>query len=156
MNADAGSNPAASIRTALLQKERNCAMSRSVNRVFLLGNIGSEPEIRTTSNGTLVAKLSLATNRQWTDKSTGEQKEKVQWHRVTFFGRLAEIVESYVHQGDRMFIEGRIEYSESETDGQKRYWTDVIGQEMVMLGGAGADASGSSSASKDDDFDLPY
>ena len=108
-------------------------MSRSLNKVMLIGNVGSEPDIRATSSGTQVAKVSLATNRQWKDGS-GQQKEKTEWHRLTFFGRLVDIVDQWVKKGDRLYVEGRIEYSESETDGQKKYWTDIIVAEMVMLG----------------------
>ena len=108
-------------------------MSRSLNKVMLIGNVGSEPDIRATSSGTQVAKVSLATNRQWKDGSE-QQKEKTEWHRLTFFGRLVDIVDQWVKKGDRLYVEGRIEYSESETDGQKKYWTDIIVSEMVMLG----------------------
>jgi single-strand DNA-binding protein len=120
-------------------------MSRSLNKVMLIGNVGSEPDIRATSSGTQVAKVSLATNRQWKDGS-GQQKEKTEWHRLTFFGRLVDIVDQWVKKGDRLYVEGRIEYSESETDGQKKYWTDIIVAEMVMLGstagGGGGDRGG--------------
>ncbi len=117
-------------------------MSRSLNKVMLIGNVGSEPDIRATSSGTQVAKVSLATNRQWKD-SSGQQKEKTEWHRLTFFGRLVDIVDQWVKKGDRLYVEGRIEYSESETDGQKKYWTDIIVAEMVMLGStAGGDGGG--------------
>lgn len=109
-------------------------MSRSLNKASLIGNVGAEPELRTTMGGTRVAKVSLATTRTWTDGS-GEQ-ERTEWHRLTFWGRLAEIVERYIHKGDRLYVEGRIEYSESEDDrGNKRYWTDINVQELVMLGG---------------------
>ena len=108
-------------------------MSRSLNKVMLIGNVGSEPDIRSTSSGTQVAKVSLATNRKWKD-GQGQQREKTEWHRLTFFGRLVEIVDQWVKKGDRLYVEGRIEYSESESDGQKKYWTDVIVTEMVMLG----------------------
>ena len=119
-------------------------MSRSLNKVMLIGNVGSDPEVRTTSSGTQVAKMSLATNRQWKDGS-GQQKEKTEWHRLTVFGRLVDVVEQWVKKGDRLYVEGRIEYSESESNGQKKYWTDVIVAEMVMLGstqGGGQSAGG--------------
>ena len=116
-------------------------MSRSLNKVMLIGNVGNEPDIRATSSGTRVAKVSLATSRQWKDGS-GQQKEKTEWHRLTFFGRLVDIVDQWVKKGDRLYIEGRIEYSESETDGQKKYWTDIIVLEMVMLGSTGGGGGG--------------
>ncbi len=120
-------------------------MSRSLNKVMLIGNVGNDPDVRATSSGTQVAKVSLATNRQWKDGS-GQQREKTEWHRLTFFGRLVDIVDQWVKKGDRLYVEGRIEYSESETDGQKKYWTDIIVAEMVMLGstagGGGGDRGG--------------
>jgi len=116
-------------------------MSRSLNKVMLIGNVGSEPEIRATSSGNRVAKLSLATNRQWKDGS-GQQQEKTEWHRLTFFGRLVDIVEQWVKKGDRLYAEGRVEYSQTEKDGQTRYWTDIVVSEMVMLGSTGSGGGG--------------
>ena len=143
-------------------------MSRSLNKVMLIGNVGSEPDIRATSSGTQVAKVSLATNRQWKNGS-GQQKEKTEWHRLTFFGRLVDIVDQWVKKGDRLYVEGRIEYSESESDGQKKYWTDIIVAEMVMLGstagggGGGRDGGFQSDPSpapappiSEPDDDLPF
>ena len=116
-------------------------MSRSLNKVMLIGNVGSDPEIRATSGGARVAKLSLATNRSWSDRS-GQQQEKTEWHRLTFFGRLVDIVEQYVKKGDRLYVEGRIEYSQTEGDGGPKYWTDVVINEMVMLGSSGGGGGG--------------
>ena len=116
-------------------------MSRSLNKVMLIGNVGSDPEIRATSGGARVAKLSLATNRSWSDRS-GQQQEKTEWHRLTFFGRLVEIVEQYVKKGDRLYVEGRIEYSQTEGEGGPKYWTDVVINEMVMLGSSGGGGGG--------------
>jgi single-strand DNA-binding protein len=112
-------------------------MSRSLNKVMLIGNVGNDPEIRATSSGARVAKLSLATNRSWSDRS-GQQQEKTEWHRLTFFGRLVDIVEQWVNKGDRLYVEGRIEYSQTQDDqGGTRYWTDIVVGEMVMLGSTG-------------------
>lgn len=109
-------------------------MSRSLNKVMLIGNVGADPELRTTPSGTRVAKVSLATNRAWRDRS-GQQQEKTEWHRLTFWDRLAELVEQYVKKGDRLYVEGRIEYSQTEDpNGVTRFWTDINVQEMVMLG----------------------
>ena len=117
-------------------------MSRSLNKVMLIGNVGSEPEIRATSSGARVAKRSLATNRSWSDRS-GQQQEKTEWHRLTFFGRLVDIVEQWVKKGDRLYVEGRIEYSQTQDDqGVTKYWTDIVIQEMVMLGSNAGGASG--------------
>jgi len=117
-------------------------MSRSLNKVMLIGNVGSEPEIRTTGGGTKMAKFSLATNRQWTDRS-GQKQEKTEWHRITAWERIADLIEQYVHKGDRLYVEGSIEYSQTEDDsGKPRYWTDIVIREMVMLGGAGGAGGG--------------
>jgi single-strand DNA-binding protein len=125
-------------------------MARSLNKVMLIGNLGSDPEIRTTPSGLKVAKLSLATNRTFQDRS-GQQQEKTEWHRLTFFGRLADIVEQYVTKGDRLYVEGRIEYSQTQDDqGGTRYWTDIVVSEMVMLGqgGPGMEGGGGRSFSR--------
>jgi single-strand DNA-binding protein len=119
-------------------------MSRSLNKVMLIGNVGSDPEIRTTPSGTKMAKMSLATNRSFQDRS-GQTQEKTEWHRLTFWARLADIVEQYVSKGDRLYIEGRIEYSQTDDgQGNVRYWTDIVVNEMVMLGatGGGGDMGG--------------
>lgn len=117
-------------------------MSRSLNKVMLIGNVGSDPEIRSTSSGSRVGKLSLATNRRFQDRS-GESQEKTEWHRLTFFGRLAEIVEQYVKKGDRLYVEGRLEYSQTQDEqGNTRYWTDIVVTEMIMMGSGGGTGGG--------------
>lgn len=147
-------------------------MSRSLNKVMLIGNVGNDPEIRATGSGTRVAKVSLATNRSWTG-SSGQKNEKTEWHRLTFFGRLVDVVEQWVKKGDRLYVEGRIEYSQTEGDQGPKYWTDIVIQEMVMLGstsgggggggyGGGYDSESSAPASSsgpsmtDPDDDLPF
>ncbi len=147
-------------------------MSRSLNKVMLIGNVGSDPEIRATSGGSRVAKVSVATNRTFQDRN-GQQQEKTEWHRLTFFGRLADIVEQYVKKGDRLYVEGRLEYSQTQDDsGNTRYWTDIVVNEMVMLGsgggsgdsggdfgGGGGGFGGNRPASKplsEPDDDLPF
>ena len=147
-------------------------MSRSLNKVMLIGNVGNEPEIRATSSGARIAKVSLATNRTWTDRNTGNRNEKTEWHRLTFFGRLVEIVEQYVKKGNRLYVEGRLEYSQTEGEGGTKYWTDVVVTEMVMLGSSGggelsgggfrggaaegAHGIGSPPPTSDPDDDLPF
>ena len=112
-------------------------MARSLNKVTLIGNVGADPDVRSTASGTRVAKLSLATSRQFTDRS-GQQQDRTQWHRLTFFGRLVDIVEQWVKKGDRLFVEGRLEYSQTQDEqGGTRYWTDIIVNEMIMLGSGG-------------------
>ena len=124
-------------------------MSRSLNKVMLIGNVGNDPEIRATSSGARVAKLSLATNRSWSGRD-GQQQEKTEWHRLTFFGRLVDIVEQWVHKGDRLYVEGRIEYSQTQDDqGGVKYWTDIVITEMVMLGSGGQGGGGGYSGGGD-------
>ena len=119
-------------------------MARSLNKVMLIGNLGADPDIRTTPSGTRVAKLSVATNRRFQDRG-GQQQERTEWHRITLFGKLADIAEQYVSKGDRLYVEGRIEYSQTQDDqGGVRYWTDIVAQELVMLG---AGSSGAESES---------
>jgi single-strand DNA-binding protein len=149
-------------------------MSRSVNKVTLLGNVGGDPEIKTIGSGMKVAKLSIATNRVWNDKQ-GQKQEKTEWHRVTFWDKMAELVEQYVKKGDRLYVEGRLEYSDNGKDGdEKRYFTDIVVREMVMLGGNNGGGNGgggqprqnaqprqaapapSPAFSASDDDDLPF
>jgi single-strand DNA-binding protein len=113
-------------------------MARSLNKVMLIGNLGADPDVRTTPSGTKVVKVSIATNRSFQDRG-GQLQEKTEWHRVTFFGKLADIVEQYAAKGDRVYIEGRIEYSQSQDDkGGVKYFTDIVAQEIVLLGSGGA------------------
>lgn len=112
-------------------------MSRSLNKATLIGNLGADPEVRSTGSGTRVATISVATSRRWTSRS-GEPREKTEWHRVVCWDRLAEIVERYLKKGDRVYVEGRIEYRQWEgQDGQTRYTTEIRAQEMIMLGSGG-------------------
>jgi len=112
-------------------------MSRSLNKVTLIGNLGADPEIRMTPSGTKIAKISIATSRSFPDRS-GQTQEKTEWHRITFFGKLADVVEQFVTKGDRLYVEGRIEYSQTDDgQGNVRYFTDIVAQEMIMLGGSG-------------------
>jgi len=123
--------------------------SRGVNKVILVGNLGNDPEVRYMPNGNAVANVSLATSETWKDKSTGEQQEKTEWHRVVFFNRLAEIVEQYVKKGTKLYVEGRLQTRSWEQDGVKRYSTEVVANEMQMLdsrGGVSQDFGGSQTA----------
>ena len=105
----------------------------SLNKVILIGNLGRDPETRYLPNGDAVANISVATTDTWKDKN-GEKQEKTEWHRVTLYRRLGEIAGEYLKKGSQVYIEGRIEYREYEKDGQKRYTTDIIANEMKMLG----------------------
>jgi single-strand DNA-binding protein len=121
-------------------------MSRSLNKVTLIGNLGAEPEVRSTSNGGKVATLSLATGRQWTD-AKGEKQEKTQWHRVVLWNNkgasLADVAEKFCKKGDKVYIEGEIEYrSWQDKDGQTKYTTEINAREMILLSGKGEGSSG--------------
>jgi len=112
-------------------------MSRSLNRVQIIGNLGADPELRTTTNGARVASLSVATSRRWNDRQ-GQQQEKTEWHKVIFWEKLAELCERYLKRGDRVYVEGSIEYRQYEDkEGQTRYVTEIRGREIIMLGGRG-------------------
>ena len=129
-------------------------MSRGLNKCMLIGNVGNDVEVRATSSGARVAKFSLATNRSWTDRA-GQKQEKAEWHRCSVFGGLVDVVERHVKKGDRLYVEGRIEYSQTEKDGVTRYWCDIVVNELVMLGTSGereTAAAGGSGA----DSDLPF
>jgi single-strand DNA-binding protein len=120
-------------------------VSRSVNKVTLLGNLGSDPEVRSTNNGSRVATLALATSRKWKD-GRGEMQEKTQWHRIICWNnpkgpQLADIAEQYCRKGGKLYIEGEIEYrSWDDKDGVKRYTTEITCRELVLLGGDGEQA----------------
>ncbi len=107
--------------------------SRGINKVILVGNVGQDPETRYMPNGNAVTNLSLATSETWKDKNTGEQQERTEWHRVTFYQRLAEIVAEYVKKGSKLYVEGRLQTRSWEQDGVKKYATDIIANEMQML-----------------------
>ena len=118
-------------------------MARGVNKVILMGNLGNDPEIRYTAGGMAICSLSLATTSQRKDKD-GQQIEKTEWHRVKLFGKLGEIAGEYLKKGRQVYIEGRIEYGSYEKDGVKHYTTDIVADEMQMLGGReGGEGGGS-------------
>lgn len=110
-------------------------MARGINKVILVGNLGADPETRYTPGGAAITSIRIATSEAWKDKQTGEQQERTEWHRVKFFGRLAEIAGEYLKKGSQVYIEGKLRTEEWEKDGVKRYSTDVIADEMQMLGG---------------------
>lgn len=113
--------------------------SRGVNKVILLGNLGQDPEIRYMPNGGAVANITLATSESWRDKTTGEQKEATEWHRVILFGKLAEVAGEYLRKGSQIYIEGKLRTRKwQDQSGQDKYTTEVIvnvGGVMQMLGG---------------------
>ena len=140
-------------------------MSRSLNKVILIGNLGADPEVRSTANGSRVATISVATSRQWKNQS-GERQEKTEWHRVVCWNNkgnaLADVVERYCKKGDKIYIEGEIEYRTwQDREGQTKYTTEIRARELILLGdrSGGSDDSygsakvGASAPKKDDSFD---
>lgn len=121
--------------------------SRGINKVIIVGNLGQDPETRHMPSGGAVTNVSIATSETWKDKQTGEQKENTEWHRVVFFNRLAEIAGEYLKKGSKVYVEGRLQTRKWQgQDGQDRYTTEIVANEMQMLdsrgGGGGGDYSG--------------
>jgi single-strand DNA-binding protein len=117
-------------------------MARGVNKVILIGNLGRDPEVRYSPNGGAIANITLATSEAWKDKNTGEQVEKTEWHRVVFFRRLAEIAGEYLKKGSKVYIEGKLQTRKwQDKDGNDRYTTEVVANEMQMLDSRGGSAS---------------
>ena len=113
-------------------------MSRGINKVILVGTLGADPEVRHTSAGSAITTIRAATNESWKDKATGERQERTEWHRVKFFGRLAEIAGEYLRKGSQVYVEGSLRTDKyTDRDGIERYTTDIIANEMQMLGGRG-------------------
>jgi single-strand DNA-binding protein len=112
-------------------------MARSgINKVILLGNLGADPELRTTAGGDAVATISIATSDSWKDKNTGEEQQKTEWHRVVFFRRMAEVVGQYLKKGSSVYIEGQLQTNsyEDKNTGEKKYSTQIVAIDMQMLG----------------------
>ncbi len=147
---------------------REPAMARGVNKVIIIGNLGQDPETRYMPSGSAVTNLRVATNESWKDKQTGEQKDRTEWHRVAMFGRLAEIAAEYLRKGSQVYIEGKLRTRKwQDKDGNDRYTTEIVADEMQMLsgrsgGGAPAmsdspPASAAVQPSGDDfDDDIPF
>ena len=125
-------------------------MARGINKAIIVGNLGRDPEVRYTANGSAVANITVATSESWKDKQSGERQERTEWHRVVFFGRLAEIAEEYLKKGAQVYIEGSIRTQkwQDKESGQDRYSTEIVARDMQMLGSRGGDSSGAS----DDDY----
>lgn len=124
----------------------------SVNKVILVGNLGRDPEVRYSPDGAAIANVSIATTSNWKDKTSGERKEETEWHRVVFYGRLAEIVGEYLKKGRPVYVEGRLKTREwTDKENIKRYTTEIVAESMQMLGGTEstpARAANQSSAAK--------
>lgn len=124
-------------------------MSKSLNKVTLIGNLGQDPEVRTIASGGRVANFSIATSRSWGGQNGGEKQEKTDWHRIVAWNNsksgtgLADIVEKYCKKGDKIYVEGRIEYrSWQDKDGQTKYTTEIIANDIILLGGRGGSGEG--------------
>ncbi len=137
-------------------------MAGSVNKVILIGNLGKDPEVRTMQNGNKVANLTIATSETWRDKSSGERKEKTEWHRVVIFGNLADIAEKYLKKGSKVYVSGSLQTRKWQNkDGQDQYTTEVVlqgyGGELTMLDskGGGGGGSGGGSYGGGGDMDEP-
>jgi single-strand DNA-binding protein len=118
-------------------KGRN-AMARGVNKVILIGNLGADPETRAMPSGATVANLRIATTENWKDRTSGENQERTEWHRVALFGKLAEIAGEYLRKGSQVYIEGSLRTRKwQDKQGNERYSTEIVGNEMQMLGGRG-------------------
>jgi len=111
-------------------------MARGINKVILIGNLGADPDVRYTASGAAVSNVNLATTETWRDRESGEQQEKTEWHRVVFFGRLAEIVAEYLKKGSQVYVEGRLQTRKwQDKEGNDKYTTEIVANEMQMLGG---------------------
>ena len=111
-------------------------MARGVNKAIIVGTLGQDPEVRYTASGSAVANLSVATNESWKDRQTGEMQERTEWHRIVLFGKLAEIAQQYLKKGSQAYFEGRIQTRKwQDQSGNDRYSTEIVANEMQMLGG---------------------
>jgi len=118
-------------------------MARGINKVIIVGNVGGDPETRYMPSGSAVTNLTVATNESWKDKQSGEQKERTEWHRVAMFNRLAEIAAEYLRKGSQVYIEGKLRTRKwQDKSGNDRYTTEIIADEMQMLGGRGGSGGG--------------
>lgn len=136
-------------------------MARGINKVILIGNLGADPEVRSTPSGHTIANLRLATTDSWRDRQSGEQQERTEWHRVALFGRLAEIAQQYLHKGSKVYVEGRLQTRKWQgQDGVERYTTEIVANDLQFLDSRGsasgaAGAAGSGAAASPPGYDLP-
>lgn len=118
-------------------------MARGVNKAILIGHLGRDPEVRYSANGSAIANVNVATTESWKDKQTGDRQERTEWHRIVFFGRLAEIVSEYLKKGSQVYLEGRLQTRKwQDKDGHDRYTTEIVATDMQMLGGRGSGGGG--------------
>jgi len=143
-------------------------MSRSLNKVQIIGHLGQDPDVRYTANGSAMANLSVATSESWTDKQSGEQKERTEWHRVVMYRGLAEIADKYLRKGAQIYIEGSLQTRKwQDKEGRDRYTTEIVARDLIMLGGSGqgseqtrrpAPSSAATTPPMDEDLndDIPF
>jgi single-strand DNA-binding protein len=125
-------------------------MARGINKVILIGNLGQDPETRTTPGGTTVTNIRIATSESWTDKASGEKKEQTEWHTVVMWNRLGEIAAEYLRKGSQVYIEGRLQTRKwQDKTGNDRYSTEVVASEMQMLGGRAGGGGGAPQETRD-------
>ena len=123
-------------------------MARGINKVIIVGNLGGDPETRYMPSGSAVTNLTVATNESWKDKQTGEQKDRTEWHKVAMFNRLAEIAAEYLRKGSQVYIEGKLRTRKwQDKNGQDRWTTEIVADEMQMLGGRGGSGGGAGGGS---------
>jgi len=131
-------------------------MARGINKVIIVGNLGGDPETRYMPSGSAVTNLTVATNESWKDKQTGEQKDRTEWHKVAMFNRLAEIAAEYLRKGSQVYIEGKLRTRKwQDKSGQDRWTTEIIADEMQMLGGRGGSGGGSAPMNSGQDSGPP-
>ncbi|MCG3202689.1 MAG: Single-stranded DNA-binding protein [Gammaproteobacteria bacterium] len=132
-------------------------MARGINKVILIGNLGGDPEVKYTASGSAVTNVTIATSENWKDKTTGENQERTEWHRVVFFGKLAEIAGEYLRKGSQVYVEGRLQTRKwQDKEGQDRYTTEIVVNDMQMLGGrGGGSASGGMEANRPASGEAP-
>jgi len=124
-------------------------MARGVNKAIIVGTLGKDPEVRYTAGGSAIVNVSVATNESWKDKNTGENVEKTEWHRIVIFGKLAEIAAQYLKKGQQVYFEGKIQTRKwQDQGGQDRYSTEIVANEMQMLGGRPDSSGGTTSFNK--------
>jgi single-strand DNA-binding protein len=130
-------------------------MARGVNKVILVGHLGKDPDVRYAPSGQAIANVTIATSEQWKDKNTGEKQERTEWHRVVFFGKLGEIAGEYLKKGSQVYVEGRLQTRKwQDKDGNDKYTTEIVANDMQMLGSRGG--AGGSSASDDYNQESSY
>jgi single-strand DNA-binding protein len=131
-------------------------MSRGVNKVILVGNLGQKPEMRYTATQSAVANISIATTESWKDKESGEMRDKTEWHKVVYFGKLAEIVEKYLDKGSSVYIEGKLQTRKwQDKSGADRWTTEIVGNELTMLGSRASNSNNSPMQSNESESPFP-